>query len=582
MRRHHTLLILFTLLLTLPFACGQGKDDKLLEQFRQLRAAGDTLPEEALARLDSLKGQMTGKSTYMQMRYNLLRTRLQDKAYIVPTSDSLMKEVHAYFEKYGTDAEKMEARYYLARVYRELNDIPRSLTYFLEAYELGEEGEGIDTMLWITTCSQLIGIYTYQKMHKASIPVAKKELELSMATNTVDPVTYMDLSTPYDCLGDSVEALRYNDFGLNEVMLTHTEEKYPDILAESILTYTAYGQREKAKRCYEALRRIPPEKKAHNQDIACAEYALHFLPPDSAIHHALQAWQHSKIWGIKHTASVQLLKAYHKKGMYKEASHWGIMVDISDDSLRVDRQKEETRKAYQDYHYYRNMGAEQRAYRKAQLSQMKMYAGIGISALVLMAMATLFFYYKKRMAEELLRKEREIKAARSNVKAKEEELHECQRIIRQKEEKLEDMCKQIACLDTQLQEAETELNSKKEQNELLMKLRLQATVSEDAPEIMEKIMRAADRKCTLTEKEWSRLMCVIDMRHPDLLEKLTRIFPNQEQTYMRTAYLVAAGMTNAQIAKLTHKSASTVWRTAKKVRNLLGMQDKSDAPMPEE
>lgn len=121
----------------------------------------------------------------------------------------------------------------------------------------------------------------------------------------------------------------------------------------------------------------------------------------------------------------------------------------------------------------------------AQRSEMKMYAGLGVSLLVLLCLSTSFFYYKKRMAERLLRKDREISVTRTSLNAKEEELRESIRLIERKEAELEEKAARNASLDEQLRELETELTSKIQQNSLLARLQLRIRLAEEAPMVVE-------------------------------------------------------------------------------------------------
>ena len=84
-----------------------------------LDAACDTAPKQVLEQLAEMSVDMAAAPEYVRMKYDLLKTKASDKAYILHKSDSVMKRVVAYFEKYGTPAEKMEACYYMGSVYRD-------------------------------------------------------------------------------------------------------------------------------------------------------------------------------------------------------------------------------------------------------------------------------------------------------------------------------------------------------------------------------------------------------------------------------------------------------------------------------
>lgn len=522
-----------------------------------------------MQRLDSLKDVVEGQSVYITMKYNLLRTRLQDKSDIMPTSDSLMKGVHAYFEKNGSAAEKMEARYYMASIYRDLNDMPRALTYFLKAYEVAEDGATVDTVLWENTCSQLASIYVRFGEFSQAVKYAKMEYEFRKSKGTLDPISYMDMATPYYCMGDTATALKYYEMALFDILRSHTENQYADILAECLLTYTKCKDSVTAEKCYQILRDIPAEKRAYNQDVACAEYAFRFVSPDSAIPYAYNVWKNGGTWSHKCAGAGQLMKCYEKKRLYKETSHWALLFEEANDSLIELSHEELTKKAHISYYYYRNKAAEQEAYLKAQRSEMKMYAGLGVSLLVLLCLSTSFFYYKKRMAERLLRKDREISVTRTSLNAKEEELRESTRLIERKEAELAEKSARNASLDEQLRELEAELTSKIQQNSLLTRLQLRMRLAEEAPMVVEKFRRAADIGRVPTEAEWVELQTAVEQLHPGLHETLVKTFRRFTPAVLRAANLAAAGMTSRQIESLTGMSRTTIWRTIRKVGSVV-------------
>ncbi len=51
------------------------------------------------------------------------------------TSDSVMKDVVAYYDKYGSANERMLANYVLGCVYRDLHEVPLALEYYNKATE---------------------------------------------------------------------------------------------------------------------------------------------------------------------------------------------------------------------------------------------------------------------------------------------------------------------------------------------------------------------------------------------------------------------------------------------------------------
>ena len=76
------------------FLASCTRDDSLIKM-EQIKAFGDSNPNQALAMLDSLEVEIRGKNDYIRNKYDLLRIRLNDKAYIIPTSDIMIKKLGA-------------------------------------------------------------------------------------------------------------------------------------------------------------------------------------------------------------------------------------------------------------------------------------------------------------------------------------------------------------------------------------------------------------------------------------------------------------------------------------------------------
>ena len=70
---------------------------------------------------------------YEQMRGQLMKAKAQNENYEPFVSDSMMLSAADYFDRNGTDNEKMLAHYLLGCVYRDLGDMPRSLECYHQA-----------------------------------------------------------------------------------------------------------------------------------------------------------------------------------------------------------------------------------------------------------------------------------------------------------------------------------------------------------------------------------------------------------------------------------------------------------------
>lgn len=150
----------------LMLSCSDGIEKKM----EQIKAVGNTDPAMALMMLDSIDIQIREEPEHTRMKYDLLRIRLNDKAYNIPASDIPIRKCLEYFEAHGSDREKQEAYYYAGSVYRDLKDSPRAIEYFLKACELAQNMEDCDSVLLCNTYSNLNWLYSNVQDYTRAIP----------------------------------------------------------------------------------------------------------------------------------------------------------------------------------------------------------------------------------------------------------------------------------------------------------------------------------------------------------------------------------------------------------------------------
>ena len=69
----------------------------------------------------------------MEMRMLMLKATAQNKLYMQMPTDSAFSEVVAYYDRNGSDNEKMQSRYLLGCIYRDMNDAPKAIECYKQA-----------------------------------------------------------------------------------------------------------------------------------------------------------------------------------------------------------------------------------------------------------------------------------------------------------------------------------------------------------------------------------------------------------------------------------------------------------------
>ena len=120
----------------------------------------ETMPDSALATLDSIKGRKAKWSKPQRMQYELVYAQAQNKAYVDFTTDSIVLEVAKYYDKHGSNNERMMANYLVGCAYRDLGDAPTALKYMNIAIDAVDENrKDCDLSTLMRIHSQMGGLY---------------------------------------------------------------------------------------------------------------------------------------------------------------------------------------------------------------------------------------------------------------------------------------------------------------------------------------------------------------------------------------------------------------------------------------
>lgn len=121
-------------LIVMTLSCSENRDEKIL--------LADSLslarPDSAMAIMDSIGQTKDRLSRSERMYYELIRAKVQNRAYVDFTTDSVMLEVADYYDHHGTANDRMLAHYLLGCTYRDLKEAPMSLQCYYDAVEAAD------------------------------------------------------------------------------------------------------------------------------------------------------------------------------------------------------------------------------------------------------------------------------------------------------------------------------------------------------------------------------------------------------------------------------------------------------------
>ena len=230
-----TCLMLFLFLMV--FSCNDNKS--LSEKIEEIKEMGNTNPAFALAMLDSLNVIIPNQSADVTNKFFLVRLRVQDKADVIPQSDLMAKKLLDYYEQHGSEAEKQEVYFYTGSVYRDLQDTPRAMEYFLKSADIAEASPLLDSDMLRNAYSNLFylfyGVQDYDNAHK----FAKMEYDLSKKLNKTELTCLMHLGMSFAAMDSLEQAKDIYIYTLDTISSTPGLSVDTEILS-SLLTEFSY------------------------------------------------------------------------------------------------------------------------------------------------------------------------------------------------------------------------------------------------------------------------------------------------------------------------------------------------------
>lgn len=554
-------------------SCSKQQNETLLVQLSDIKAMGDTLPKIAMQRLDSIKPLFDNENEYMRNKFALLDIRLHDKAYITHTSIKPIKEVCRYFEENGTAAEQQEAYYYMGSVYRDLNDYPNAVTYFLKSAEVAESNSDIDGALWECTYSQLSYLYNQQFNYSSALDAAIKALDIAEKLNTANERTYMSVASGYAELHDTIPVIRYTDMALELIEAKGICPSNADIIAYAIGKYSVYGCREKAERCHRLLAQLPEKARPFNYLTNLAMYYESFISADSAAVVKSELYNTTRRIESKYDAARWLTRYYVAKGEYEKAADYAINFINANEAVIDKRNFEHTTNANNFYRYRRDKEQETAIMENAAKQRFWTLLVASISIILLLLGAVHYYRRKNQLLGIIMNKEENIKQAKALISIREKEIKKEESEIKKKEKELATLNAKNSKLTNQLEAAENDFRMLVAQNRELTKLTLMNKIAGNAKDIIEKVKKAAKGEYHLNDDEWKELLGAIDKEYPEFTYEVNAKLKKVSEAQMRVCCLWKIGLTGPQIVNLTGYPRQTVWFRIKHFEEIFGKEE---------
>ena len=535
----------YILFLILIFAVSCSDNNPLLSRLDHIDSIMDANPQAAYDSLCTIKKtQNITSAKKVDMKWRLLMATAQNKLYMQMPTDSAFSEVVAYYDRNGSDNEKMQSRYLLGCIYRDMNDAPEAIEWYTDAAEQADTmSNDCDYKTLFRIYGQMADIYDSQYLPDESIDA------------------YLKYSNYAQKAGDIYNYIRGKEFVGSEAYTLGDTTKALNIFKECIRLYNKYGLKKEAASAYPIIIKAYIYRGQYDSahiymDIYENKSGLF---TDGKIVHDRQHYYYSKglyfmgigkideaeycfrlllAAGFDYDACKGLLAVYHSKMNVDSIKKYSVLSEKALDEILENSQIEAMTKSSALYNYNR-IKKEANAVKFREQRNFYIFILIGVFTILICLYAVWYVWNmrKKRMFEKklMLRKFISLKNELLSAKTDMENIRtDKDAIIQSKESEVEELQNRIAEM-----EKSYHLHSG-EQNEFLQ--RYDETVL-----CFKKYTMPNGLKSKPTDDEWEALRNIVKVYSPKLYSTLLQ-GKNIKEQEMNIALLTFFGFKTGDIA----------------------------------
>lgn len=429
----------------------------MLQQADSIMNINDDSAKVAIKLLDKAKPQLNDFSKAQHMRYQLLYHKAMNKADISFSSDSIMKNVVAYYAKHGTSNERMLAYYMLGCVYRDIHEAPLALEYYNKATEQADTvSQDCDYSTLYRIYSQMGVLFEKQYLFNQEFIAYNKATKYAyMAKDTLNALlcymnSYIDLNQ-----NDSIIARNLHAANL---LRKHGYNYYANMAFGS--NYPYYIKKNdyiKAKEAFEEYKKINFEGNSNYKDASAyllynqGMYYLFANQLDSAHISFQKSYIYAQSYSNKCAATKGLAKYYTKTNHSALAAKYALLSSEYNDSSLYELRESQLQQMQAMYDYSRNQKLAKEAEYKAKQRLNTIYLIIISSCLILLSAVYIYRKNIRKRNHKLLVAQRLYKASILKLQTTKTELAHLKNLnetkiatlIKEKEAVIENLQKEI-------------------------------------------------------------------------------------------------------------------------------------------
>ena len=530
----------------------------------------NTNPDSAVIYLNKLKDHIETAPRSVQMYYQLLCIKANDRAYIPHSSDSIILPILNYY-KQTDDLHLPETYYYAGRIYRDLGDAPQALDYFnntLDALPSSSDSYSLKSKVY----SQIGTLFLYQDIYDEALKMFKEAFHYDLLLEDSVGMSYdlRDMATSYRCLNQIDSAIYYYGKANDLALALHQQRFVSMIQSQMAGLYIQLKKYDLAKQFLQSS--LSYQHKADKSGIfsVAAKYYHQLGTKDSAAYYYTQLLDFGTIYA-------------------KQAAHWGLAELAIDnnheqdaiphlraymqcvDSIRKITDREAIRQMRSVYNY--KLREKEIAHLKSKNEQTKLIIISLLSLCAILASITFAYiqYFKLKQLQLTIRLKK-IKRLKDKLYSRSVQFIEENKRKIEELEIMERKFLEVDQINTTLKE---QLNAQKEliiytnkQIKLDLNRREQSQAVLFKSEIYLHIqgqLKINDRsKRMLSDEDWKELEKLVNSTYNGFKENLYDIY-NLSLFEYRVCLLIKINIQPIDIGKLTEHSKESISSTRRRL-----------------
>ena len=555
-------LYLLLIIMLLASCAGNRKYDDLMQRADSIMNVNDDSAKVAIRMLDGVKPQLPEFSQSQKMRYELLRHKAMNKAYISFTSDSIMKEVVDYYDRHGSANERMLANYVLGCVYRDLHEAPLALEYYNKATEQADTtAADCDYGTLYRVYSQMGFLFSKQYLPYQELNAFDKaEKYAYLAKDTFNAiVNYQNQGEVYAFLGKKDSVIAIN------LQAAKLFKKHGNDYAAAIAfgcNYNYYIEKKdsiNAKKAFEAYNSTGYEGNSNYEDAKAyvlyqkGTYYLFVNKQDSAYDNLSLSFKMCKSYSIKAATTKALAQYYAKVNQPAMAMKYALQSSEYNDSDLIGARKTQLQQMQAMYDYGRNQEIARRAELKAKRSTQMNY-------MIVFACVVLFLFLSYVYRKQLALKKKRIAASKLVY---EDCLLKLKRLQEEKAQLVAEKDKKLAQIITEKENAISKLVSEIHdiQNRYSLSSMSDAYLVLKNSSIYKKIQCIEAHPLEeMTEEDWTELADTVEELIPNFIPMLKNRVSDRDY---RICLLIRLGIPASLMARLLNLSDAAISKSRK-------------------